>query len=391
MNQFFGCRYFLQCLGISIVALVFLQLPGAETNPTYLPFYIGTYTYGESEGIYLYNLDPATGALHYVNKTVDVANPSFLAIEPEGRYLYAVNEIGKYQGEAGGSVTAFRIDTKTGRLTFINRQPTHGGAPCYVSVDHTCHWLLVSNYSGGNIAVFPILEGGWLGTASDVVQHEGKSVNRKRQRESHPHSILFGPDENYIFVPDLGIDKIMVYQLDKKEGTLKPADAMFAKMKPGAGPRHMDFHPTNHFAFIIEELNSTITSMVYDPINGSLNKIQIISTLPGGYEGINHCADIHVHPSGKFLYGSNRGHNSIAIFSIDESTGKLTLIGHELTQGETPRNFAIDPTGQYLLAANQGTNNIVVFRIDPQTGKLTPTGHSANVPTPVCIQFMPRE
>ena len=350
--------------------------------------YIGTYTSGKSEGIYVYRMEKSTGALEFVSKATGVDNPTFLAIHPQQRYLYAVNEIGEFAGKLSGAVSAFSIDPQTGELTYLNQQPTHGPGPCHLSVDKTGKFVLVANYGGGSVSVIPIQDDGQLGEATDFIQHEGSSVNPRRQEGPHAHSIILSPDNRYAFAPDLGLDKIMIYQLDLTQGKLKPNDEPWATVKAGAGPRHFTFHPNGKYAYVINELDSTFTAFTYDETHGTLKEVQMVSTLPEDFEGTSHCADVHVSPSGKFLYGSNRGHDSIVIYAIDEDTGKLTYVGHELTQGKNPRNFVIDPTGTFLLAANQSTDTIVTFRIEQQTGKLMSTGHVAEVPQSVCLKII---
>jgi 6-phosphogluconolactonase len=258
-----------------------------------------------------------------------------------------------------------------------------------MSVDATGRFVLVANYGSGSVCVLPIGRDGGLGDAADVVQHQGSSVNPRRQQGPHAHSITLDAANRYAFAADLGIDKVMVYRLDTASGKLIPNDPPWAQVKPGAGPRHFDFHPSGKYAYLINELDSTITAFAYDASRGIIREIQTVPTLPADFRGASTCADVHVSPSGKFLYGSNRGHDSIVIFRIDEATGRLSYVGHELTQGKTPRNFAIDPTGTFLLAANQNSDTIVTFRIDQQTGKLTPTGHVAEAPMPVCLKLMP--
>ncbi len=349
--------------------------------------YIGTYTRGESEGIYVYRMDTSSGTLEFSSKTTAVNNPSFLAIEPQQHYLYAVNEVGQFAGKPGGAVSAFSIDPETGELTFLNQQPSHGTAPCHLSVDKTGQFVLVANYGGGSVCVLPIQDDGRLGEATDFIQHQGKSVNPRRQKAPHAHSVIIAPTNRYAFATDLGLDKIMIYQLDLTQGKLKPNDKPWVAVKAGAGPRHFTFHPNGGYAYVINELDNTITAFTYDETKGTLSETQTVSTLPEDFTGTSYCADVHVSPSGKFLYGSNRGHDSIVMFVIDEATGKLTFVGHEPTQGQFPRNFAIDPTGTFLLAANQKTDNIITFQINQQTGRLTPTGSVAEVPTPVCLKF----
>ena len=350
--------------------------------------YIGTYTDGDSEGIYLYQFDPSSGALEFESSVSVPNNPGFLAIHPQARFLYSVNEVEEVAGEPGGGVSAFSIDPGTGNLTFINQQSSKGAHPCHLSVDATGKFVFVANYGGGSLCVLPIREDGGLGEATDVVQHTGTSVHPRRQKAPHTHSVFLDSSNRYAFSPDLGIDKVMIYRLDLDAGKLIPNDPPWASIRPGAGPRHFAFHPDGKFAFVINEIDSSLTAFNYDSKNGSLNEIETLSTLPSDFEGQSTCADIHVSPSGKFVYGSNRGHDSIAIFEIDAETGRLRLVGHEPTQGKQPRNFAIDPTGTFLLAANQVTNTIVTFRIDQASGSLTPTGNIAEVPAPVCLKMV---
>ncbi len=358
-----------------------------ENNQDYY-VYIGTYTHGDSEGIYVYRLDNETGALEYSSSITGVVNPSFLDVHPSGRYLFAVNEIGDYEGKPSGAVTAFYIHGSSGELSFLNQRPTGGGAPCHLSIDATGKYILVANYGGGSVAAFPIGKDGRLGEASDFVQHQGSSVNQNRQSEPHAHAIMIDNENRFAFAPDLGLDKILIYQLDLESGKLNTNTQPWARVHPGAGPRHLDFHPNGKYAYVINELDSTFTAFRYEADTGSLTEIQTISTLPEDFDGTSHCADVHVHPSGKFLYGSNRGHDSIAICTIDEKTGMLSYVGCESTQGKAPRNFTLNPEGTFLLAANQSTNTIVTFAIDTDTGKLSETGNVAEVPTPVCLKML---
>ena len=351
--------------------------------------YVGTYTSGKSEGIYICRLDLSTGELKLIKSVTGVKNPSFLAIDPKKKYLYSVNEVAKFEGKPGGGVSAFLIDQETGDLTFLNHQFTKGGAPCYVSVDKTSSFVLTANYGSGNLSIFPILDDGSLGEMSDFVQHEGSGLDKRRQKAPHAHCIVIAPDNRYVFSADLGIDKIMIYKLDTKNGKLIPNDVPYAELAPGAGPRHFTIHQNEKYAYVINEINSTVTAFEYDKVKGILTEIQTIPTLPKDFEGTSYCADIHVSPCGKFLYGSNRGHDSIVIYSIDENTGRLEYIGTESTQGSWPRNFAIDPTGAFLLVENQKTDNIVIFQIDRDTGKLNQTGNITEIPSPVCIKMIP--
>jgi 6-phosphogluconolactonase len=359
--------------------------------------YIGTYTRrephvaGKGEGIYQYRLDLATGSLTFADKVPDVANPSFLALGPERRCLYCVNEMSGEEGKATGGVSAFRLDPEHGGLHLINQQTTQGTSPCHLTVDPSGRYLLVVNYGSGSLCVLPILEEGGLGPIVEFVQHEGSSINPQRQTGPHPHSVNVGPVDHLVYVPDLGLDKVFIYELDIETGELKPYhEQPWARTKSGAGPRHMDFHPSGGFAYVANELDSTVTVFAVDPERGTLKEVQTLPALPANFEGKSWCADIHVHPNGRFIYCSNRGHDSIAVFGVDESSGRLTPVAHTPTQGKTPRNFSLDPSGIYLLAANQNSDDIHVFRVDGKSGKLTPTGHSIEVPTPVAVKMMPR-
>ena len=361
----------------------------AAQNQRNARVYVGTYTWNESEGIYVYSLDNSSGTLTYESKQTGLENPTFLTIESRRRYLYAVSEIHEFDGQPGGVVSAFEIDPASGELNYLNRQPSGGAEPCHLSVDATGNYVLVANYTGGSVAVFPIRENGELGDICDLVHHEGSSVNEERQTDPHPHSVMIDSTNRYVFVPDLGIDKVMIYKLELDNGKLIPNAQASVQVQAGAGPRHFDFHPSLKFAYVINELDSTLTAFAYDESNGSLDKIQSISTLPDDFEGASHCADVHVHPSGKFIYGSNRGHDSITMFRIAEESGLLTFLGCESTQGRTPRNFVMDSTGSYLYAANHDSDNIVTFQIDGETGRLKSTGKIAAAPTASCLKIVP--
>lgn len=351
--------------------------------------FIGTYTQNRKEGIFTYRMDPATGALTRLSAAVAGENPSFLALHPDRRFLYAVNEVGQFGGKPGGAASALAIHPETGELTPLGQRFSPGAGPCYASVEKTGKFLLVANYGGGSVAVLPIGRDGRLGEATDFIQHHGSSVNPSRQEGPHAHSVVPSPDNRHVFCADLGLDKILISRPDWSRGKLLPNDPPSASVKAGSGPRHFTFHPGGRYAYVINEIGSTITAFAFDAARGALRETQTISTLPEGFSGSNSCADIHVAPSGRFLYGSNRGHDSIAIFAIDGRSGKLRALGHEPTGGKTPRNFGLDPTGTFLLAANQDTDNVVVFRVNVRTGRLRPTGHTASVPRPVCIKFIP--
>jgi 6-phosphogluconolactonase len=367
-----------------MIAMICLNCLSVAAQPAEVLVYVGTYTNRGSEGIYIYRLDPATGGLKQVAKSPRLTNPSFVAIAPNGRYVYAVRE----GGGPAGAIVALSRNPATNELTILNEQPSGGQGPCYVSVDREGRFVLAANYNSGSVALLPVADDGRLQPASCVIQDEGSSVNASRQKGPHAHSIVLDPANRYVFTPDLGIDKIMIYRLDREHGKLVPNDLPFAKVEPGSGPRHFTFHPDGKHAYVIEEISCTVTAFAYDAEAGTLKTLQKISTLPKDFKGTNTAADIHVHPSGKFLYGSNRGHDSIACFAIDAKTGELSLTGFTPTQGKNPRNFAIDPSGTFLLAANQDGNNIVSFRIDPETGKLTPTGQVCQVSMPVCVKMV---
>ena len=355
---------------------------GVTTNT--VPVYVGTYTSKGSEGVYIYHLDASTGALIPVGKATGLENPSFLAIDPKGRCVYAVRE----SGRGGSAVVALSRNAATGELTILNEQPSGGQGPCYVSLDREGRFALVANYNSGHVAVLPIADDGRLQPASCVVQHKGSSVNPARQKGPHAHSILLDPANRYALAADLGIDKVMVYRFDSEQGKLLPNDPPFAQCVPGSGPRHIAFAPSGKYVYVIEEISSTVEVFAYDADVGTLKPLQRISALPEGFTGASTCADIHMHPGGRFLYGSNRGHNSIVIYAVDDTTGTLRLLGHEPTQGKNPRNFAIDPSGTFLLAANQDSGTIVSFRINQDTGALSPTGQVCKVSMPVCVTMV---
>ncbi|HEY8291124.1 MAG TPA: lactonase family protein [Thermomicrobiales bacterium] len=365
------------------------------------PFiFIGTYTesamHGQAEGIYVYRMDSSSGALTHVRTIAGVVNPSFLAIDPARRHLFAVNETERHDGQPGGGVSAFALDAAVGNLTPRNTRPTRGTFPAHLTVDPTGAYVLVANYGSGNVAVYPLAEGDDLGAMSDLVQNTGSGPNKDRQAGPHAHMITFDPSGRYALLVDLGIDKTLVYRLDTAKGTLNAHDIATdggateqscGRAAPGAGPRHIAFHPTNRYAYVINELSSTIDAFGWDAARGTLAHFQTIATQPPDATGANSGAEIAVHLSGRFLYGSNRGHNTIALFAIDQTSGELTARGHEPTQGKNPRSFTLDPTGAFLLVANQDSDNVVTFRIDQTSGTLSATGSIAQIPTPVCLLF----
>jgi 6-phosphogluconolactonase len=349
--------------------------------------YVGTYAKPEEDSIFLYKLNVSTGALTRLGATKAGANPSYLTLDSRHEHLYAVNETTDFQGKASGAVSAFAIDRKTGGLAFLNQESALGSAPCYISLDKMNRYALVASYLGGNVGMLPIEPNGELAPIADTQQHTGSSVH-KNQNAPHAHCILPDPANRFVFAVDLGTDKVYGYQLDAKEDALVPRATPAFTAAPGAGPRHLTFHPGGRLAYLINELNSTITALRYDEGAGTFQEIQTLTTLPPDFKGENSCADIHVSPNGEFLYGSNRGHDSLVVYAIDIPSGRLSLVQHVPTLGQKPRNFTIDPTGRLVLVANQATNNIVTFRVDSQTGKLTPTGNSVKVPSPVCLQVV---
>jgi 6-phosphogluconolactonase len=360
-----------------------LVFVGTYTQP--IKFGTGEILYGKGKGIDILKFDPQTGYINYLTTEEGIVNPSYIAFSKSKEYLYAVNELKEYEGEATGTVSAFKINQKTGKLSFINLQKTGGTDPCHVNVSTNDTHVFVSNFMSGSVSVFPISINGGLGEAAQFIQHEGSSVNTKRQNGPHAHSLIFDKNYEYAFVPDLGIDMLMVYKTDFDKGASILTPQKSVKVFPGMGPRHCEFDASYHHCYLINELASSISVFNYDG-NGAFELKQTISTLAEAYEGDNICADIHLTPNGKFLYGSNRGHNSIAIYSVDEASGMLTYITSSSCGGKTPRNFAIDPSGRFLLVANQDSDNIVSFAINENDATLSEVMH-LNSPTPVCIKF----
>jgi 6-phosphogluconolactonase len=350
--------------------------------------FVGTYTGPESKGIYAFRFDPASGKAVSLGLAGESTNPSFLAIDPKQRFLYAVNEVSDYKGEKSGGVSAFAIDRRTGKLTFLNEVASRGAGPCHISLDKTGKYVLVANYDSGSVAAFPVLADGRLGEASGFDQHSGHGPNAERQEGPHAHEIQVTPDNRFAIVPDLGLDELVVYRIDAAKGTLAANDPPFAKVEPGAGPRHFVLHPNGKLVYTVNEMGGSIDAFSYDSRRGALEHIQTVSTLAKEFQGHNDSAEIQIGAGGNFLYASNRGPDTITVFAIDPAKGTLSLVEHTPTKGKTPRNFVIDPTGRYLLAANQESNNIVVFRVDPENGRLTATGETIAVPSPVCIVFV---
>ncbi|MBL9123774.1 MAG: lactonase family protein [Planctomycetaceae bacterium] len=357
----------------------------ADQSP--IRVYFGTYTGGDSKGIYFAELDRKTGEISAPRLAAEAVNPSFLAIHPTQKFLYAVGEVSDFNGKKSGGVSAFAIDPQSGALRLINQHPSGGAGPCHLTVDATGRDVLVANYGGGSVACLPIQSDGSLKPPSSFVQHAGSSVNPQRQAGPHAHSINLDANNRFAIAADLGLDKLLVYRFDAERGTLEPNDPPAVALPAGGGPRHFAFHPTGKFAYACNEMLSTVSALAYDPEKGVLTELQTISTLPEGGHAGNSTAEVRVHPSGEFVYVSNRGHNSIAMFAVDAQSGKLTPLGQESTRGQVPRNFNIDPSGRYLLAANQDSANVVVFAIDPAKGTLRPTGSEIQVSRPVCVRF----
>ena len=358
--------------------------------PGDLLVYFGTYTGGASKGIYVSRLNPSTGALSAPELAAETRSPSFLAVRAQGDFLYAANEVSTFDGKPGGSVSAFAINRETGLLTLLNARSSGGPGPAHLSLDRTGRTVLVANYGGGSVAALPIAADGRLEEAASVIRHTGSSVNADRQKEPHAHQILVDPSNRFVYAADLGIDKVMIYRLDAATHTLTAATPPSASVKPGAGPRHVAISASGAAVYVINELDCTITAFKRDASNGSMTEFQTLSTLPPGVSlqrGFS-TAEIHIHPSGAFLYGSNRGHDSISAFAIDKASGRLTYVSNTPTGGKTPRGFGIEPGGGYLLAGNQNSDLVAVFKIDKASGSLTATGTTVTVGAPVDVQFV---
>jgi 6-phosphogluconolactonase len=373
-----------------ILALCALSVAGnvARAARQKYTFYVGTYTDHGSKGIYAYRFDSATGESTSLGLAAETTAPSFLAISPSGQFLYAVNEISQFNGQPTGAVSAFAIQPKSAKLTLLNQVPSRGEGPAHIALDRSGKYALVSNYDRGSIAVFPLLQDGRLGEPTECVQHKGSSVNKERQEGPHAHAAVFSSDNRFVIVADLGLDQLLVYRFDAARGTLG-SDPQIVRAVPGAGPRHLAFDAAGRHLYVINEMQSTVVAYAYDEANGTLGEVQIVSALPKGFPRTSEAAEIEMHSSGKFLFASNRGDDSIAVFAINPKDGTLTPVEIDSTGGKTPRNFVLDPTGIWLLAANQDSDDIVVFRVDPSTGHLTRSGPELHVPSPVCVRFVP--
>lgn len=365
-----------------LILILFASFWSAAQN---FHLFVGTYTGTGSKGIYVYRFNASAGKAEWVSNTDSVANPSYLALSSNGKYVYAVNQM---EGAVPGRVSSFAFDRATGKLSFLSQQLSGGEGPCYITVNSKNTWVFTGNYTSGSLSALPVDKKGYLKPLAQNIQHTGSSVDKERQQKPHVHSTVLSPNEDYLFVPDLGTDKVMIYRFNASAPKpLKPASQPFATVEAGNGPRHFTFHPNKKFAYLIEEMGGAVSAYRY--YNGQLAFIQRLATHPADYKGSIGSADIHLSPDGKFLYASNRGdENTITIFSVDAATGKLQLVGYQPTSGKTPRNFIIDPTGNYLLVAHQNTDNIVIFKRDRQTGLLQPTGEQIYVPKPVCLKMI---
>jgi 6-phosphogluconolactonase len=373
---------------VALAALAPSAVVAAAEKPGPVTVYVGTYTDGTSRGIYRFTFDPATGATTEPVLAGEAKNPTFLALHPGGRFLYAVGEVSSFQGVKTGAVSAFAIDPKTGDLTLLNQLSSEGTGPCHLVVDKAGRNVLVANYGGGTVAVLPLEADGRLKPASSVRVHEGSGPDKGRQEKPHAHGIYLDAAERFAFSPDLGADRVFVYRFDAAKGTLEPHGA--APLDPGSGPRHLAFHPNGKYLYVINELLSTVTAFSYDAEKGALAPIQTVSALPAGFSGKSWTAEVAVSPDGRFLYGSNRGDDSLAVFRVDAATGRLTAAGHAPVGGKTPRHFTIDPTGRFILAGHQGSGTIAVLRVDPKTGMPALVGSPVKVDKPVCLLPVPR-
>lgn len=378
-----GARLAAGVLLLAALGVVSTRLTAGQTG-TRVVVYVGTYTGGASRGIYRFELDSSSGATTAPELAAEATNPSFLALRQDGRVLYAVNEVANFGGANTGAVSAFAVDPATGRLSFLNQQPTGGADPCHLAVDGPGRHILVANYSSGTVAALPIAADGRLSPASSVRSHTGRGPNGDRQQGPHAHAVAFDPSGRYVFESNLGTDRIYAFRFDAATGRLEPHDPADTALAPGAGPRHLAWHPSGRVLYSVNELNSTVTAFRFDLAHGSLAADQTAPTLPVGFTGQNTAAEIAVLQNGRFLYASNRGHDSLAVFAIDPATGTLTSAGYVPTGGKTPRHFAIDPANRWLLAANQSSGSITIFRLDAATGHLSEAGRVA-VPDPVCL------
>lgn len=380
-----------RCLSIVIcvwlAAAAYVSNFGFPASAAEYFVYVGTYTTAQSKGIYMFRFEPATGEATEPSMVAEVRNASFLAIAPNGQHLYAVNETDRFEGKPGGAVSAFQIDRATGRLTALNQVSARGSGPCHLAVDPSGKCLVVANYGSGTVASFPVRSDGTLGETASFFQHEGNGANPRRQEGPHAHGATFDAAGEFVFVPDLGLDKIVAYRVDAAKAILARHDPPWVSLPAGSGPRHFIFHPTGRFGYVINELACTVGVFDYDASAGRLQLKQTVSTLPDGFSGDNTTAEIEIDRKGRFLYASNRGYDSLATYKVGK-TGTLRLVGHTSTQGKTPRHFSIAPSGEWLWVGNQNSNTVVLFRLDPKTGALVPGGKTIQVGAPVCVTYL---
>ncbi len=374
--------------GCAMLTLGPVASPVSAAESGWTAAYIGTYTGAKSKGIYVSRFDPKTGALSPVELAAETPSPSFLAVAPNHKFLYAVNEVSTYGGKPAGAVSAFAIDPASGKLTLVNQQTSGGPGPCHLSLDPSGKNVLVANYGGGSFEVLPLLKDGGLDAPSTFIQQHGSGLNPQRQEAPHAHFIAPDPTGKRILACDLGLDKVFIYDFDRKKGLLTPHSTPFVQVLPGSGPRHFAIGKGGRFVYVVNELNSTVAVLKYDAGKGDAELIQSIPTLPADFTGRSSCAEIAVHPNGKFVYASNRGHDSLAIYAISPTDGKLTLAGHQSTLGKEPRNFEIHPSGEWLIAANQNSDTLAVFRVNRDSGLLTAAGPLVAAGAPVCVQFV---
>ena len=371
----------------TLLALLALPSMGQPKNADYI-VYVGTYTRTASKGIYAWRFHAADGKLTPLGLMAETAHPSYLAVHPNHRFLYAVNEH-ETAAEPGNTITAYAMDAATGQLTLLNKVSSRGVGPAHISVDRTGRTLVVANYGSGSVASMPIHPDGRLGDAVSFFQHEGSSVDKTRQAGPHAHCAVISPDNRFVLVADLGIDQVFTYRLDADKSTLTPNDPPFIRLTPGWGPRHIEFHPNSKWVYLLSEMGSRLTTLGWNAASGTLTAMRTVSTLPADFTGTSTGAEVQVDRAGKFVYTSNRGHDSIAVFSIDRATGSVTLVEHVSTQGKTPRNFSLDPTGRWLFAANQNSGTVAVYRVDAKSGKLTPAGQLLEgAPEPSDVLFV---
>jgi 6-phosphogluconolactonase len=370
-------------LKLVLAGLLAGAFASAQPNPQIL--YVGNY----DNGIQAFRYDSQVLSLQPIGMVGEIKRPSFLTLHPNGRFLYAVSEVGNDAG-GQGYVYAFSIDKSTGKLRFLNRQESGGAGPCHLAVNKSGKFLLVANYGSGSIADFPLKDDGSIGDLASKVQLEGAGPNAKRQKGPHAHEVVLSPDDRFVFVPDLGTDQVKIFKFDGVSGALTPNTPASASVKPGAGPRHFAIAPNGRFAYVVDEMGSSVTAFKLDRSSGALTEIEAVSTLPAENTKVNNSAEIEIDPAGRFLYASNRGHDSIAVFAIDGKSGKLNRVQIVAAGGATPRNFIIDPAGKHVLVANQDSNNIVLFDRDSNTGKLSATDKTVTTPSPVCLIFSPK-